>query len=79
MRVAQQLQWHACMGNYALYGSLGAQVGPFTSTLNTIDGSFVLGVGLAVLLTGAVLLSAVIRRRRRVTLRGAVNLRRVAA
>jgi hypothetical protein len=60
---------------------MGATGNPLTSTIVTIDGSLVMAVGLAALLVGGVLLSAVVRRRqtsRRLTLRAVAHWRRAA-
>jgi Flp pilus assembly protein protease CpaA len=70
------------MTNFIFHGSMGGTGGPLTSTLVSIDGSFVLAIGLAVLLAGGILLSAALQRRRvrrRVAVRGAMALRRAAA
>jgi hypothetical protein len=79
--LARQLQRQPSMTNYALLGSMGAPVGPGGATLVAIGGSFLLAVGLGVLLVGGVLLSAAIRRRarRRVLVGRTIKVGRAAA
>lgn len=69
------------MTNSMLYGSLGATGAPLTSTLVSIDGSPVMAIGLAALLAGGVLATAVFRRwraNRHLIVRHAPRLQRAA-